>query len=228
MTNKKTEKTERKTSNRSRTKKMNQNERLNKVIKEVLNTKNTVNIDGEDYVKVHERRKIFREEFGFDVKIQTIMKEFSTGYVIFEAQIFAFNEKTKDWELVSNGHAYESKASSDFNKHNFLENCETSAVGRALEGLGIGNNQMSESEAIKSKVKSKSPVSEVSDKKAKNHITPSQVEELEKLVKEEFGSLDKGLPKLLKERKASKLSELTLEDYTELKILLKDEEDTVL
>ena len=41
-------------------------------------------------------------------------------------------------ELVATGHAHETKASSFINKTSYIENCETSAVGRALGLLGIG------------------------------------------------------------------------------------------
>jgi hypothetical protein len=40
--------------------------------------------------------------------------------------------------IVSTGHAHEVKGSSNINKTSHIENCETSAVGRALAMLGIG------------------------------------------------------------------------------------------
>jgi hypothetical protein len=36
------------------------------------------------------------------------------------------------------GHAHEERASSHINKTSYVENCETSAVGRALAMMGIG------------------------------------------------------------------------------------------
>ena len=41
-------------------------------------------------------------------------------------------------DIVATGHAQEDKASSNINKTSYVENCETSAVGRALGFLGIG------------------------------------------------------------------------------------------
>ena len=41
-------------------------------------------------------------------------------------------------EVMSQGHAHEVKSSSNINKTSHVENCETSAVGRALAMLGIG------------------------------------------------------------------------------------------
>ena len=41
-------------------------------------------------------------------------------------------------EVMSQGHAHQVKSSSNINKTSHVENCETSAVGRALAMLGIG------------------------------------------------------------------------------------------
>ena len=40
--------------------------------------------------------------------------------------------------VVATGHAHEERSSSNINKTSYVENCETSAVGRALAMLGIG------------------------------------------------------------------------------------------
>ena len=44
----------------------------------------------------------------------------------------------EDGEVIAQGHAHEVKSSSNINKTSHVENCETSAVGRALAMLGIG------------------------------------------------------------------------------------------
>lgn len=41
---------------------------------------------------------------------------------------------------IATGHAFELKTASAVNRTSYLENCETSAVGRALGFLGIGSN----------------------------------------------------------------------------------------
>ena len=43
-----------------------------------------------------------------------------------------------DGEVIAQGHAHEVRGSSNINKTSYIENCETSAVGRALAMLGIG------------------------------------------------------------------------------------------
>ena len=46
--------------------------------------------------------------------------------------------RNKDGNIVSTGYAQEEKTTSFVNETSFVENCETSAVGRALGFLGIG------------------------------------------------------------------------------------------
>ncbi len=41
-------------------------------------------------------------------------------------------------DVIAQGHAHEVRGSSNINKTSYVENCETSAVGRALAMLGIG------------------------------------------------------------------------------------------
>jgi len=43
-----------------------------------------------------------------------------------------------DNQILAVGHAYEKEGSTFINKTSYIENCETSAVGRALGMLGIG------------------------------------------------------------------------------------------
>lgn len=92
----------------------------------------TVNIHGKDYAMVHERVKFFRETF-YEWQILTDIKELSKDHVIMTARIF-----NPSGMVVAMGHAHESRTSSNINATSFIENCETSAIGRALAFLGIG------------------------------------------------------------------------------------------
>ena len=40
--------------------------------------------------------------------------------------------------IIASGHAHETQGSSNINKTSYVENCETSAIGRALAMMGIG------------------------------------------------------------------------------------------
>lgn len=92
----------------------------------------TVNIKGKEYVEVNERVKYFRGEYkGW--AIETEMLSNDDGVCVFKATI-----KDDTGAIKAVGHAYEKESSSFINKTSFIENCETSAVGRALGFLGIG------------------------------------------------------------------------------------------
>ena len=94
----------------------------------------TVNIKGKEYVEVNERVKHFRasdEYKGWSIK--TKLLKFNDGICVVKAVIL--NEEGRE---IATGLAYEREDSTYINKTSFLENCETSAVGRALGFLGIG------------------------------------------------------------------------------------------
>lgn len=94
----------------------------------------TVDIKGKAYVPVTERIKAFWEAYP-DGKITTIMLSNNDGVCMFEAEIY---KDRKSITPDATGHAREVETSSYINKTSYIENCETSAVGRALGILGIG------------------------------------------------------------------------------------------
>ena len=94
----------------------------------------TTNIRGKQYVEVNERIKFFRQEEQY--KNWTLMSEFTH----LDADVAVCKATIADdkGRVVSTGHAHEERGSSNINKTSYVENCETSAVGRALAMLGIG------------------------------------------------------------------------------------------
>jgi len=92
----------------------------------------TIDIKGKRYVTVNERLKYFRENFaGYSLTSEVI--ELTDKRVVIKA-IMANSEGV----IVANGLAYENADSSFINKTSYIENCETSAWGRALGNFGIG------------------------------------------------------------------------------------------
>ena len=92
-----------------------------------------IQIHGKDYVMVKDRIIFFNENFP-NGSITTELKATENSF-IFKAKI------TPDVENPSRrftGHAEEVIGSSQINKTSALENCETSAIGRALGCMGIG------------------------------------------------------------------------------------------
>ena len=94
----------------------------------------TTNIRGKQYVEVNERIKFFRQEKKYDGwGIHTDINMLDGDQCLCKCTIV-----NGDGEVMAQGHAHEVKSSSNINKTSHVENCETSAVGRALAILGIG------------------------------------------------------------------------------------------
>jgi|TARA_Y100000114_G_scaffold107451_1_gene100784 hypothetical protein len=94
----------------------------------------TTNIRGKQYVEVNERIKFFRQEEQY--KNWAINTEFPM--LTADEALCRCTITDRDGMVVAVGHAHEVKAASNINKTSYVENCETSAVGRALAMLGIG------------------------------------------------------------------------------------------
>lgn len=91
----------------------------------------TITIKGKKYVPVVERLKEFREKYP-DCKIKPSIIDVSSEHVVMVATIL-----DKDGNEIAWGHAGE-KREGRVNTTSWVENCETSAIGRALALLGIG------------------------------------------------------------------------------------------
>lgn len=101
-------------------------------IKKANETIKTTNIKGKDYAEVNQRIKAFRMLYPQGV-IKTEMLKCEDGICVFKAEIY--DEKGT---LLATGTAYEKENSTFINKTSYIENCETSAVGRALGMCGLG------------------------------------------------------------------------------------------
>ena len=100
-----------------------------------------VMIRGKAYQTVALRVQNFRERFP-DWRLVTTIIERSDVCVVMKAEIF--NGEI----LVATGHAEEYRRASDINKTSALENCETSAIGRALASLGIGGTEFASADEV--------------------------------------------------------------------------------
>lgn len=101
-------------------------------IKKANETIVTTNIKGKDYSEVNQRIKAFRMVYPTGM-IRTDMISNENGVCIFRA--FVYDEKGG---LLATGTAYEKENSTFINKTSYIENCETSALGRALGIAGFG------------------------------------------------------------------------------------------
>ena len=91
-----------------------------------------VDIKGKSYSEVNQRIKAFRMIYP-QGSIVTQMLSNENGVCVFKATV-----GTDDGVILGTGTAYEKEDSSFINKTSYIENCETSAVGRALGMAGFG------------------------------------------------------------------------------------------
>ena len=92
----------------------------------------TTDIKGREYAEVNQRIKAFRMVYP-DGTITTELLSNENGVCIFRAVV-----SNNEGKVIGTGTAYEKEDSSFINKTSYIENCETSAVGRALGMCGFG------------------------------------------------------------------------------------------
>lgn len=107
-----------------------------------------IDVKGKQYAPVTERIKAFRmihPEGGISTEIVSI----ADGVCVIRAIV-----TTSEGQILGTGTAYEKESSSYINKTSYIENCETSAVGRALGMAGYGiDGSMASAEELLNAVK---------------------------------------------------------------------------
>jgi hypothetical protein len=105
----------------------------------------TIDVKEKAYATVSQRIKAFRKLFPTGTIVTELVSN-ENGVCVIHATV----GYTEDGEFIilGEGTAYEKENSSFINKASYIENCETSAVGRALGmcGLGIDNDVASAEE----------------------------------------------------------------------------------
>lgn len=159
----------------------------------------TTNIKGKEYAEVNQRIKAFRMVFP-DGCIRTELISNEDGVCVFKAEVYTSTENGVN-TLLGTGHAYEKESSSFINKTSYIENCETSAVGRALGmcGFGIDTSICSADELNIALV----------NQEASKPITKSQVKILVSLAEKK----ESDLSDICDHFKVGRLEELTVEEY---------------
>ena len=106
---------------------------------------------GKKYTEVFVRVEEFRKAFGLDFGIETDIIKDDGKYVQVRSLI-----KDTEGRVIGSGMAEEIRGSSNVNKTSALENCETSAIGRALASIALhGGQYASLNEVVQAKEKEK-------------------------------------------------------------------------
>ena len=99
-----------------------------------------IQIKGKDYVPVNERVIHFRQNFGdkktpFGLNTHVVQWDVDNKQIIIQAVITDQADR-----VVGSGiaHEWQDDPNSFVNSTSYVENCETSAIGRALASIGIG------------------------------------------------------------------------------------------
>ena len=119
------------------------------------------------YAEVNQRIKAFRMLYP-EGCILTEMISNENGVCVFKATIYTSYEM-QDYQdrisyerrILATGYAYEKENSTFINKTSYIENCETSAVGRALAMCGIGiDKSIASAEEVINAVNNQEPTEE--------------------------------------------------------------------
>lgn len=193
-------------------------EKANKIIKPLTisrKNKDTGKIEKKGYAEVHQRIKAFRMVYP-QGDIETTILTDENGICKIRADIYDDNNRH-----LSSATAQENVKSNSFiNTYNAIENCETSAVGRALgfAGFGIDTSIASAEEVQNAIIKQDS----------KNETTPYNFEAelmIQESQKQQIRTeIDEAnIKKYLKEKGKSKISDLTFKEAYDL--LKKDDKE---
>ncbi|QDP56835.1 MAG: hypothetical protein Unbinned2716contig1004_9 [Prokaryotic dsDNA virus sp.] len=105
----------------------------------------SVKIHGKEYKMVVERVDEFHNDHKENRSINTSIIRFEDDTVIVKATV-----RIGDDEFT--GHAYEEVGSSQINQTSALENCETSAIGRALASAGYAGTEFASADEVASAI----------------------------------------------------------------------------
>ena len=101
-----------------------------------------INIHGKEYATVAHRIAVLRRNLGAKAKIETEVISIDKDTVVCKATI------SLNGVVIATGLAEEKRTASRINQTSALENCESSAVGRALAFCGITNDQIASAEEV--------------------------------------------------------------------------------
>jgi len=141
-----------------------------------------VNIRGKEYQTVALRVQKFREAHP-DWSIITALVSRDSETVVMLASVMDNQNR-----IIATGHAEEFRNASQINSTSALENCETSAIGRALAAAGFGGTEFASANEVQNAIHQQSPKKVQINSYVKKIEESANVEELKANFKEAFGA----------------------------------------
>ena len=146
---------------------------LNEVMQEIAESEHgKMDFKGNIYTMVPIRLKTLRKHFGTKIELSTDILENTDEKVLMRASIYLLsdtypNEKYK----LSDGYAEEKRGATFINQTSCIENCQTSAWGRALAGLGLmGDSSIASAEELATAIINQPPKKTKTITKEKNDV----------------------------------------------------------
>ena len=164
----------------------------------------TTDIKGKEYAEVNQRIKAFRMVYPYGI-IDTQILSNENGVCIIKAMVGYYEDDVDGCvRWLGTGHAYEKENSSFINKTSYIENCETSAIGRALGMAGFGiDTSVASAEEVKN-----AQLQQEQDQK----INKVQESALRDKIKG-LGLEDEVVIALLQDYNYKKLADIQIKDY---------------
>ena len=162
----------------------------------------TTDIKGKDYAEVNQRIKAFRMVYP-DGFINTEMVSNENGVCVFRALVGYYTDDGINW--LGTGTAYEKENSTFINKTSYIENCETSAVGRALGMCGFGIDV-----AVSSAEEVQNAILNQEEQNTEPKATDKQISMIQSLYK------DEEFTKICEMAKVERLEDLTISQASNL------------
>ena len=114
-------------------------------------TKGIQNIHGKEYETVPYRVHKFRGEYKvldeWAIVTEIVEHDRHDGFVLMRAVVISPSGRA-----VGVGHAAESRNEGKINRTSYVENCETSAIGRALAACGLGGESYCSAEEVETAI----------------------------------------------------------------------------
>ena len=153
-----------------------------------------------EYAEVNQRVKAFRMLYPKG-SIVTNIESLTDGMVIMSCEV-----RDEEGKLLSKDYSYEKENSSFVNKTSFIENCSTSATGRALAYCGIGiDTSIASKEEVENAIKQQEEQTKLEEE------TQNTLIQIKKLMKDK-----KILPDELHDQFNKNSADMDLEELKEV------------